>query len=886
MVAVRIFEYLADRGGFRTDVQGEQRRPASRGAGADEPVLGEERLQLLLPVRPVVQVVERVPLTTRRQIDPSKDRVTGQDSESPWIRRDRTRRIGPVRLDQGFRFSTGIGQVLPLVEQAGIDLPNELAQPLGDVLDLLGARFRRNRLAQSAVRVGEVAQYQALRAHEAVVTDQLREGHRALDHVTDDGLGRQAHLGEPRVRPAVDLEGRNEQLGKGFRPGDLFEEFHPLVVLDAVGLHLGHRFAACGMLLRHQHLAGIVERRLDDRHHVERVGGGVDVEQLERGHRERRQRLIEREVRLQVHRQPGMAPVRVRLGQLFDDSGLHQAAVQRQRTQDVLALSRPGLVVVLEQMTHRVEAIARPRNDIEQHRIADREPGRQRLRARRDDALERRLAPGYEAVGCLLALYPLELLRVVTGFGHEPRILDVVLGCLDHDGAEGVVPRAARASRDLMELARSKLACSDAVVFGESGEQHGPDGNVDAHAQRVGTADHLQQTVLRQFLHQPAVLGKHAGVMHPDTVTNESGQRRPEAGGEAEVADGLGYRGLLLLGRDIDARQGLSAFECRCLGEVHDVHRRQVRLHQLLDRFADRGGDVREHQRDRPFGTGDDGGRAAGASGQIVAEERDVAQRRRHEQELGVRQFDQRYLPGPPPVRLGVVVELVHDHLADVGVGALPQCQVRDDLGSGADDRRTGIDRRVAGHHADVLRSEDLAQGEELLADERLDRRGVETANACGHGREVGTDGDHGLSGTGRRGQDDVGSRHQLDQRLFLRGIQRQAPVRSPGGERVEQDVRVHAVGGGGGNVGYQFGEEHLYRLCVGDGGSRIDTERLRRERQVALRSSDPMAPSTAILVLELPLIMSSPTPVMSRLRQRTSSKLSEGVESMKSSRT
>ena len=53
----------------------------------------------------------------------------------------------------------------------------------------------------------------------------------------------------------------------------------------------------------------VVERRLDDRHDVERVVPGallarLGVEQLDRGERERRERLVQREVRLQVDREP------------------------------------------------------------------------------------------------------------------------------------------------------------------------------------------------------------------------------------------------------------------------------------------------------------------------------------------------------------------------------------------------------------------------------------------------------------------------------------------------------------------------------------------------------------------------------------------------------
>jgi len=63
---------------------------------------------------------------------------------------------------------------------------------------------------------------------------------------------------------AVGFERRIDQLGKGFWPGDLFEQFHAFVVFDAVGLHFGDRLAAGLVLLGHQQLAWILQRRLDE----------------------------------------------------------------------------------------------------------------------------------------------------------------------------------------------------------------------------------------------------------------------------------------------------------------------------------------------------------------------------------------------------------------------------------------------------------------------------------------------------------------------------------------------------------------------------------------------------------------------------------------------
>ncbi len=162
-----------------------------------------------------------------------------------------------------------------------------------------------------------------------------------------------------------------------------------------------------------------------------------------------------------------------------------------------------------------------------------------------------------------------------------------------------------------------------------------------------------------------------------------------------------------------------------------------------------------------------------------------------------MRQLEQRHLPGPAAVGLGVEVELVHHHLADVGLGTLAQRDVGQHLGGAADDRRLGVDRGVAGQHADVLGAEDVDQREELLRDQRLDRRGVERAPPLGQRREVRAGGDQALPGAGRRGEDHVGAADQLDQRLLLRRVERQPLLADPGLEDVEQRVGVGSPVGG-----------------------------------------------------------------------------------------
>ncbi len=272
---------------------------------------------------------------------------------------------------------------------------------------------------------------------------------------------------------------------------------------------------------------------------------------------------------------------------------------------------------------------------------------------------------------------------------------------------------------------------------------------------------------------------------------HESAERLAEAGGEAEGADGVGDLVAFLARAELRAEQRLGAFEGGGLGEVDDVDRRLVGLHQVLDQLVQRFERPREVERDGALGGVDEGGLSLGAVGEVLAQVGDVAERRAHQQELGLGEHEDRHLPRPAPLRVGVEVELVHHDLADVGVLALAQGDVGQDLGGAGDDRRAAVDRRVAGEHADVLGAEDRAQGEELLADERLDRGRVVRDLVGGHGREVRGDRDHRLAAAGRRGEDHVVAAEQLDRRFLLVRIQLQALLLAPRHERLVEGVGI-----------------------------------------------------------------------------------------------
>ena len=196
-----------------------------------------------------------------------------------------------------------------------------------------------------------------------------------------------------------------------------------------------------------------------------------------------------------------------------------------------------------------------------------------------------------------------------------------------------------------------------------------------------------------------------------------------------------------------------------------------------------------------------------------------VTERGRHQDELRPGQLDQRDLPGPAALGVGVEVELIHHHLAHVGCGAVAQRDAGQHLGGAADDRGLRVDAGVPGHHPDLGRAERRAQIEELLRHQRLDRRGVERPPAVRQGGEVGSGCDQRLPRPGGRGQDDVRARDDLDERVLLMRVQGQpAPLRPPG-EGIEHRVRVGRLRQEV-NEGHKHPTKNQNHLCRTDRGS------------------------------------------------------------------
>ena len=254
----------------------------------------------------------------------------------------------------------------------------------------------------------------------------------------------------------------------------------------------------------------------------------------------------------------------------------------------------------------------------------------------------------------------------------------------------------------------------------------------------------------------------------------------------------------------------LQAGEClRAMGgvllrEVDHVDGDPVRLDQPLHGPRQRLLRVGVLQRHRPLAGGDGHRLPARAPRELLLEERHVAERRRHQQEAGLRQGQERRLPGHPAVPVGVPVELVHHHVVHRRLLPLAQRHVGQDLRRAAQQRGVAVDGGVARRQPHVLRAELPAQGHPLLVDQRLDGTGVDRAPPAGERREVQRERGQRLAGAGRRVQDDVPVLEQRQDRLLLGRIEGQAqPIdvvqeavqqlvagRLPGRQQVEQGRR------------------------------------------------------------------------------------------------
>ena len=192
----------------------------------------------------------------------------------------------------------------------------------------------------------------------------------------------------------------------------------------------------------------------------------------------------------------------------------------------------------------------------------------------------------------LLLFELLHLFGVAHGLELGLVVLDLVLRRFGDDHALGIEAGAPRAAGDLMKLARPQAALLVAVELGEAGEQHGVDGNVDAHAQGVGTADDGQQALLGELLDQQAVARQQSRVVKAHAAGDKVLERLAKRRGEAAALDGFLDGLALLFGGYAVARQRPGARQRGVLREVDDVQRRVALAQRQLNCALETGLDV------------------------------------------------------------------------------------------------------------------------------------------------------------------------------------------------------------------------------------------------------------------------------------------------------
>src|SRR5690606_15206334 len=116
---------------------------------------------------------------------------------------------------------------------------------------------------------------------------------------------------------------------------------------------------------------------------------------------------------------------------------------------------------------------------------------------------------------------------------------------------------------------------------------------------------------------------------------------------------------------------------------------------------------------------------------------------------------------------------------------------VGQNLGRAAEDRRPRIHRRVPRHHADVFRSEVPAQRQELLIDQGLDGARVDRSLSSRERPHVKGRRHERLPGSGRRIQDHIPARKQLQDRLLLLRIKLQPPRAHRGEKVIKRGIEI-----------------------------------------------------------------------------------------------
>ncbi len=231
------------------------------------------------------------------------------------------------------------------------------------------------------------------------------------------------------------------------------------------------------------------------------------------------------------------------------------------------------LVAAIDEIDEVGVATPRPPNvefaleRIHDHSVVDPEMRDQGFGRARDQLIE-------------VALVPLDLVprcSAPTPLGGGPAlllrllVLDDVLGGLTHHASVFVEALASGAPRDLLEFPGRQQTNLLPVELRQFREDHGANGDVHSHSQRVGSADHPQSTLLRELLHQQSVLRKEAGVVKAHAVAEKAPHAFSVGSVEGRTRQEAREFAFLLPTEEFRTRQGLGELRTVSLGEAHDI---------------------------------------------------------------------------------------------------------------------------------------------------------------------------------------------------------------------------------------------------------------------------------------------------------------------------
>ena len=133
-------------------------------------------------------------------------------------------------------------------------------------------------------------------------------------------------------------------------------------------------------------------------------------------------------------------------------------------------------------------------------------------------------------------------------------------------------------------------------------------------------------------------------------------------------------------------------------------------------------------------------------------------------------------------------MELVHHDVRDGERFAFAERHIRKDFCRAADDGGVAVDGGIAGRKSHVFGAEFLAERHPLFVHERLDGACINASAVVYKAIEMEGEGDHRLSATGRRVEDNVLAVQKFQDCFFLGGVKRRSASFCPH-HKLFQDV-------------------------------------------------------------------------------------------------